>query len=563
MGLPSAIKKLIMARYGKAFLEATAPRAPIRVIDFMQHVKSIPDEMTSAKDFARWLVKTKVLDLLERSQYNGVTMVIVCVDRDRLPNKVKRSRGKLEVHEKAPHIVDDIIPEDWAAFSSSRKRLQRELFPLIFNAFMDENFARVEPGQEIILNGFPGIYDVEFRRRTAMVGHGGWEVDMRPKQVLLWHHDELPLTKHREEKDKDLYNRVFTIKGLGGTPQCPYPSIQRTEWVKAKNGIQEADMSVFFFNRWFSKFDHIIDINDGDAIPIGLAYTLERVEGQSYRNNHYLMLKNATPRTKKKQKLNTGIGTRQSHTYVDLNLLHKLVLDDPEFLRAGVQNHVVFLCFAIVMGGTDYMSGHMHGIGKDKIMWPALMKHVSAFSHIVQLSKNIQPDFIVPRTIVFDESAFRQFAYRVYAEKYSNRYGGGDKMIKLSELRRVCSVTAKGTPIKNSSLHLPQRNVIQSWGRRALWNLLYIVNGPRSRESVPDPFESVGEHSYYGFTKNGPVDKVAAQTKPIDEVYRQHFYEVRRKRARKKRIEISPSRKIRTAEEMGDEVRRITQEDDY
>lgn len=55
-----------------------------------------------------------------------------------------------------PKRGSDLIPTEWIRFAGNYKLLQRELYPELFNCFMDCRFFTPKPGQSIILSGFPG-----------------------------------------------------------------------------------------------------------------------------------------------------------------------------------------------------------------------------------------------------------------------------------------------------------------------------------------------------------------------------------------------------------------------
>lgn len=78
--------------------------------------------------------------------------------------------------------------------------------------------------------------------------------------------------------------------------------------------------------------------------------------------------------------------------------------------------------------------------------------------------------------------------------------------------------------------------------RQIDWNLNYILNGWRN--IYIDPFEEYEGKPYYGYKKDPKitiVDVVATKQKPVDEVYKKHFW--KRKQKQEFDIDISEKRK--------------------
>lgn len=183
----------------------------------------------------------------------------------------------------------------------------------------------------------------------------------------------------------------------------------------------------------------------------------------------------------------------------------------------------------------------------EKTIWKTLTGKFDVFHHLVQSTKNIIPDPEALRTIVMDETAWRQLAYYCYIDKHGNAVRkklkkDKEEHISLKEVRVHLSKR------KNVNQRFPDRNLIRRWGRQVQWNLEYWMNGPRYKpgaSNFPDPFLKVGDESYYGYERDPHTGKlrftiqVTTKIRKVDEIYSQHFMRppsnnsVQRKKRRK------------------------------
>jgi hypothetical protein len=128
--------------------------------------------------------------------------------------------------EREPHKELEILhPKNWPKYTTNRELVRRELYPIIWNAFLDEHYYSPLPGEQLILHGLPGQWRM-VRNPQYMVSPTDQEVELE----LLCPRDRI--TPQHEKLDPDLLNRVFMIKH-GGV---------KMQWKEALNEIGEADL---------------------------------------------------------------------------------------------------------------------------------------------------------------------------------------------------------------------------------------------------------------------------------------------------------------------------------
>lgn len=563
MGLPTFARENLKERYGKAF-DFERPGDPsVIVYDLMKDVKFMPtnpkDPQNSVNtlDDAIFYCTNKIKKLLHNRQFR-VQCIVVCVDRKPPPVKrmvahVKRYKNK-DVYEakdgKAylPEKLTDLIPNPWIKFAGNYQLLQREFYPRLFNAFMDGVHIVPEPGQMIVLHGFPG--QMEY---VPMYAQKAYHMDTDERgfvsQVHTWKESsELPIREEVERNDPDLYNRVFMIENvLPGGPVYPQGGIVKREWEEAKNSISESDGAMFFYDHWFQNQTIMFICNDGDIFAYGLLYAFERVQkNNSFRNLHIGML----PYKSKKTAAYIPEHLRPKWEYIDFNKLYCLVQDDPQMGSAGVQNHELTIAFLLIMSESDFFKNYMKGIGKEGI-WKTFFNCIGIFSHMVQMSKGVERDTRTHREVVLDEDLFRLFIYYCYIDKYGTsarariekdnkkRKIVQDPELNYDQLKLHCSLGKKAE--KDPEYHLPDRNTIRNWSRKVLWNIRYYKLVPLCDHDVPEPFCTWDGLPFYPFVLNPDTGEhelsevVSARAPPVDEVFRQHMYAEKLARASKKR----------------------------
>jgi hypothetical protein len=538
MGLPTFARAYLKQTYTDAFSFNIHGDPTICVYDLMKDMKYMPEHIVMLDDCILYLVnKIKSIML----SVPTLRVMIVCVDRKppvvkRMVTHVKRYKNKEVFDSKGgPYLqpkYSSRIPQPWIGFAGNYKLLQRELYPRLFNAFMDGVHIVPKPGQMLVLHGFPGYceWQTVYKQHTSSINTNERG---QVKCVHLWRTDtELPISKEMERDDRDLYNRVYVFENIPPCEQFPQGWMRKEEWVEAKNDISESDGSMFFYDHWFQNETFLLICNDGDVFSYGLLYSYERVIAQNntFRNNHIVCVP-----YKKRENEYFAPDQMPRWEYCDMNRLYVLVKEDASMKSAGVQNHIVTLVFLLIMAESDFFKGYMKGLGAEAVIWKVFFANLNMFSHMVQSSKGVTPHTRTPREIVLDEKLFRVFVHYCYIQKYGKavRKSGN---LTYAALHSHTRSGKKGQ--SDPDYHLPDRNKIRLWARQVEWNLLYYRNTPLGNEHSPDPFETWDGLPYYPYARNPDTGKpemtevVAARRKPVDEVYAQHFYDNKRKHAK-------------------------------
>jgi len=538
MGLPTFARKYLKETYTTAFSYSLVGDPTICVYDLMKDVKYMPDEITTLDDVLHYLVNKVKTFMLNTP---NLRVMIVCVDRKPPPVKrmvthTGRYKNKDVFEAKngpyLPMKAQGLVPTPWIRFAGNYKLLQRELYPRLFNAFMDGQHIVPKPGQMLVLHGFPAYseYITVYKQHS---NHINTNERGQVRQIHMWKADlELPITKAMERDDPDLYNRIYVYENVPPCQQFPQGYLRKEEWLEAKNEINESDGAMFFYDHWFQNENIMFVCNDGDVFSYGLLYSSERVTAQNtFRNNHIICV------PYKKTKDNEWFAPDQipRYEYVDLNRLYILIKEDASMMAAGVQNHVLTIVFLLILAGSDFFKEYMKGLGAETVLWKVFFFNIKMFSHMVQSSKGVTPSTRTPRTIVLDEDLFRIFTHYCYVDKYAKpaRKKSKTQNLTFEMLEAHCKTGAKAE--KDSDYHMPDRNKIRLWCRQIEWNLLYYKNTPFGNEHSPNPFEEWDGLPYFPYIKNGEtgkpqmVDVVAARRKPVDEVYAQHMFATKQK----------------------------------
>jgi len=535
MGLPTFARKYLKETYTAAFSYSLAglDGPTVCVYDLMKDVKYMPPEITTLDDVLHYLVNKVKTFMLNTP---NLRVMIVCVDRKPPPVKrmvTHKDRYKNKDVFKAkdgpylPMKAQGLVPTPSIRFAGNYKLLQRELYPRLFNAFMDGNHIIPKPGQMLVLHGFPAYSEwVTVYKQHS--NHINTNERGQIKQVHFWKADlELPITKELEQADRDLYNRIYVFENVPPCQQFPQGYLRKEEWVEAKNDINESDGAMFFYDHWFQNENILLVCNDGDVFSYGLLYSSERVTAQNtFRNNHIICV------PYKKIKDNEWFAPEQvpRYEYIDLNRLYILIKEDASMMAAGVQNHVLTMVFLLVLAGSDFFKEYMKGLGAESVLWKVFFYNLKMFSHMVQSSKGVTPSTRTPRVIVLDEDMFRIFTHYCYVDKYGKpaRKKSKTQHLTYEILEAHCKSGAKAE--KDADYHMPDRNKIRLWARQIEWNLLYYKNTPFGNDHSPNPFEELDGMPYFPYIEKGEtgkpqmVDVVAAHRKPIDEVYAQHMF---------------------------------------
>lgn len=557
MGLGSEERTHLRVTYAKAFSFACTIEPSVAIVDFMQFVKVIDTNALVLGDLIKYFVG-KIKELALKSPNLKEVIVIV----DKAPHPVKRMVEHKKRYEKAnvleaisgkaylPAKLTDMLPgkpnadkrekqAEWLRFAGNYKLMQRELYPRLYNAFMfdEENFLP-RFGQKVILCGFPGY--------SLFVDHvepGAWFAKEDPHGrgyyiPAAWQPNSLPITEEMEQEDAELYNRVYIIEH--GFPSDGFPNgpVLRYEWEEAKNAISEADIAVFWFLHYYQAHNVAIHINDGDAFSIGLLQGQERVLGQhangkfEFRNTVMLCM------PYKVEDKEGFFANKPKYEWCDLNILYELVMNNPDFVGAGVQNPVATQVFMLIMSETDFFKNFLKGVGTPTI-WKTFLEDLPTYSHMVMLSHTVPPNTRTPREIVIDEELFIKFCALCIMAKHEqpllkkSKSGGGDG-VAFNTL--VAKVNASKNAAKDDEYKFPSRNKRRVWCRKIKFNMSYWKNDVQNFPE--DPFKQWHGENYYPFAcapaeGGGPkeIDYVSTKPEPVEEVWEQHMYG-RRKRQR-------------------------------
>lgn len=569
MGLPTAERQWFRDTFADAFsrslrLPEGAPVPTVAIVDFMMYVKFVAPNVQTKDQCLEYFV-SKIRRIL-LSPTSTIKVCIVMVDGKKLPvkkmvtdpNRYKSNNTYPSDAKVWPRRGCDLIPAEWMRFAANSKLMRRELYPELFNRFMNFQLA---PGQTLILSGFPGRSRYVDATSGAATSVHGWEqhTDTRHRvlQVQQWAAHELPISKAAERADPELYHRVYMVQHF--VPCAAYPAghVVHSEWVDAKNDISEADVRMFYFDHYFPN-DHIIfHLNDGDVFSIGALYAGERLSHNRtqagkyvFRNWHTVCMpyKIKKKKPKKDAEKKEGddafdddveqVGDEESvddkfdeqgniiltnhkrrEEYVDMNALYCLIQAYEPFKRAKVDNHVATLVFLVIMAGSDFVPKLLHGMGAQNIIWDVFFRNAEALTHMVQLQQHLTPDGRSKRTIVLDEDAFILFIYWCYLRKYDTALKN-----QTATFAQLQSITREKSDVR---FHMPKKNTLRLWSRAVLWNLLYWKNGPAGH--VPDCFETWFGVPYFPYWRNPQthkmqrVDMVAWRPKPVDAVFAQNM----------------------------------------
>jgi hypothetical protein len=536
MGLPPDEREWLRDTFADAFSRALrlpegAPAPSVAIVDFLMYVKFVAPTVHTKNECLQYFAD-KVRRIL-MGPSSTIRICVVMVDGKKIPVKKlvtdpKRYKSTNTYPSDArvwPRRGGDLIPTEWMRFAGNSKLMRRELYPELFNVFM--NF-KPNPGQTLVLSGFPG------RSRYVNVGTGamerGWEqhadTSDRVEQVQQWAPSELPITKAMERADPDLYHRVYMLQSLEGG------RLVHSEWVAAKNDISEADVRMFYFDHWFQNEHIIFHLNDGDVFSIGLLYAHERLVHNRtqagkfvFRNWHTVCMPYKKKEGKKEEEEKaeiTGHHERREE-YVDMNAFYCLVQAYEPFKRAGVDNHAATLVFLLIMAGSDFVPKVLHGMGSQHIIWDVFFSNAESLTHMVQLQQHLMPCGRSKRTIILDEDAFILFIYWCYLRKYEKTLCTELKTRSLSFAQLKRHTQTK----QDARFHMPNRNRIRLWSRAILWNLLYWKNAPAGH--MPDCFELWFGVPYFPYWRDPTTGKakrceaVSWRPKPVDAVYAQHM----------------------------------------
>lgn len=423
--------------------------------------------------------------------------------------------------EEGPYLnltdFDAPLPE-WSRYKIDTRNLRAELFPIIMNWVLE---YMPPPGKALFTDGLPGQSKIV--NDYSADWKNGYHIDsnVAKRHILVpWTMNQLPLDPKTTK-----YGRVYMMKGIPPCHAFPGGTVLREEVPDMENDILEADNAVFYFSKFFPELrTHVADINDGDAISIGLLRALEDFKGGEPVQEQWLAL----PYKSKKASVLFEDGQLPRTEWVNLTLLYQKVEASPDFNRNGYQSPVATLIFLLVIADTDFFKGYCFGIGsitewdedekkrekQTKGVWDTFFSRLDMFHHLVQyypLTKSLTEK----RQMVIDEELFAIFTRFCYTNKY-------EKVAKNGDIVAHCS------KFKDERKRFPSDNKILRWARQIGWNLNYWANA--FRNIYVDPYERYNEKPYWGYCPDlGIVDDVSPTQKDLDEKHKKHMLKRQRK----------------------------------
>lgn len=542
MTLEGWVKKQIERRYPTCWTFDRPKDINVVSCDFMQFVKGqIPDFIKTQKQLIRYFIN-KILGILDYTN-----TAIICFDKGSPEvKKIVCHGARYEIRCKQCKITDTFHPEctmgcinkqilkyedgphldinedaslsfggnEWMRFASDSRNLHYELYPRIVNSLLNMSLP---PGKMLFFSGLPF-----FTREVSEVSEDFAKgFPFKDKHVILDHWSQATM------KNKSLFdfNRVFVFEGGANPREVP----------EMYNTIHEADNSIFFFSRFFPQhYRHVMFINDGDAISIGLFRVIEDIKGpETFAHEQWICL----PYRNKKNK--AMLKDPPPFQYLNLTKLCQKIDETPEFIKAGIQSPVATIVWLIIMSGTDFFnkSDFLSGIGGE-VIWNTFYEHLEMFSHWVQYYPNVK-DPITERRVVIDEELSRVFYRYCIISKYEEAC---KKKLKEPE------VEFKHIVIHCSKFKDPRKRVqcdatMLLWTRQKTWNINYWANA--FRDIYIDPFDTYNGLTYFGYTKDLKITNVlASKQKPVDEVHKRHFWKRKQKETAKPIPKISEKKKL-------------------
>lgn len=581
MGLTGWVKRYLEMRYPTCFgFSGPGKDLGVLTVDMMQFVKGALNENIKTQANLLSYFRNKVV-----SFFDLAAVIVICFDRaspdvksivchtkryERRCSKCKKMSAELPKgktagpehfstdcekdcynsqilwREDGPHLdVDDsqLLWSDWMKFASDSRNLHDELYPRLANVFLSIN---PPIGKALIIHGLP------FKTKTVYDYSGdiflqGSNINPCERVILdYWSPDlDLPLKEKPQDHIVLLENNKRTIES------------------KMSNSIHEADNAVFYYARFYPHFyKHMAYINDGDAFSIGIFRAIEDFLGaRKYSREYWLCL---PYKGSKKRALFGNPDNAPKFQYVNLTKLAQDIEDTPEFQKTGIQSPVATMVFLIILSDTDFFQGEFcHGIGgktewkedaekrknQTKGIWDTFFDNLQMFSHLVQYYPNVKSE-TDERRIVLDEDLFSIFTQYCYTNKYAvaarkKQKIGKDDNVTYSQIQAHCF------SMKDPRKRAPNEQTIQRWARQIAWNLNYWVNA--WRDIYIDPFEKYQGESYYGYTQDEKGKKritnvIATKQKPLDEVYKLHFWKRRQKTVQHTAEPIPQKRKFEALE---------------
>jgi hypothetical protein len=599
MGIAGWVFKVTKKRYHKTFTtelpDCFKSQQHVTVIEAQKWIKVKPEYVKTVRQYKSYI--TKQAKLMMRNVDNKNPCLIVLFDKwtpkaKKIMTHTTRDKNVMEcyVYDEEQPVLDELQPDEspeammdmahWLRYTTNRELVRRELYPIIYNAFIDEKFYMPQGNEQLILHGLPGAWQFKKKYNVSFMDDPSIMYDEGLPELT----PRARIRPYTEDRDPDLYNRVFCITLFKGTHP---PVVHRYQWSEAANNIGEADLAITAYWKFFRDAHHLIYMDDGDSLPICLLHAFDRLQNGHFMGKEFWICKSRKGASGKEQKrikrhkkpkekwteadkvdeanmlkrVASYGGTktwaeieseRPKHIYINVNALYLEIMGDPR-LRC-VQNPIVFYVCAIILTGTDFFgkpnnASFIPGIGQEKVIWPTLFNEAEEFAHMFQATLQIKPDPCAKRQFVLDFDAFQKFIHLCYL-----------KANNTDSLEQVRATHTKREQKRKRVLSAPREaNVILNDDQigvcagNLLYNVTYWMNGGRPKlEQYPNIFD-VDEQglSYYGFDKE--AEAVATKVSgthpfPVDDVYTRFFFKnqpVTKMRQKK----IKPSEDINNAGE--------------
>ena len=576
MTFPTVLKNWIKDSYGGSRTTVCPKNIHVTSMCMMQFVKgSLPEWVETVNDVINYLYSKIRLEL---DRKNGSSILIACFDISTYPVKAmveygkrkewrcklckkcpinvfsKECKAKVQCKDKIPLKFEDgphlsknihaklpVTAKQWMRFAADSRNLRYELYPLFMNALLTRPEFAPKLNETIIVSGLP--CDSELISPDHVMWQFGYTPTTEAERRLLkpWDVDTMHLT-FKNNPDPDRFKHVYRIQNINGR-------LIRHEVPEMFHSIPEADSAIFYFTKFYPNANFLFNINDGDAISIGLLRVIEDFKAGVCTLERYVALPRRTA-------LKPG-EHNWTHEYFNLVKLKCLIEEDPIYTAAGVSNPVATVVFLFILAGTDFFKGVCPGIGykteykDDPIkrakqrdgIWDTFHKRLPLFRHMVQWNiYDMIPDINAERRIVLDEDLFELFIYYCYSHKYGKTVDPDNENPDFSAVKAHCM------NFKNKLKRMPTQEQIRVWNRGIQCNFNYWLKS--CRNIYEDPFKKINGMPYYPYVKHDDgtqkvVASVSVEKEPVDEAYSRNFYKrIQKNTNLKKRKGISEERKI-------------------
>jgi hypothetical protein len=250
MGIDSwvfkATKRAYKGTFQDTFPDNLKQRRHVALEDLQKVIKAKPDFVTTIHGFLKFVVDF-IVNRMRRKDIPSphftalfdrwtppAKAAIAHVKRDKGVDPIPYDANKPVLDGSQPRVEQEVMKtsESWRRYTSNRELVRRELYPLIFNAFLSDKYYCPEEGEQLILHGLPGQW--VYKQRA--MGKDYALADARGVPELV---PRSRITPEDEQDDPDIYNRVFCIKRAPREPGS---------YVQGKNQNVYAERAHFDFH---------------------------------------------------------------------------------------------------------------------------------------------------------------------------------------------------------------------------------------------------------------------------------------------------------------------------